>query len=146
MRSLLLGAAAVAAATLTGCVSYPVYQPVPVARLSPEQSAALASRPLSQSERDSYAAANAQVQREDQADLDAQRQAAITPYMYAYPVAPVYGYGYGGYYGYPGAYYVGFYPWYPGLSLSLGFRGGFGGGHRGGFHGGGHRGGFRGHR
>ena len=41
MRTCSWIAAAAAAAALTGCVSYPVYQPAPVARLSPEQSAAV---------------------------------------------------------------------------------------------------------
>ncbi len=143
LRSSLI-AATVAAASLTGCVSYPVYQPAPIARLTPEQSAALANRPVDQAERDRYAAANSQVQREDQADVDAQRLAATQPYAYAYP-APYYGYygyGYPYYaYGYPG-YYGGFYP---GVSLSFGFRGGYYGGYRGGYHGGYHGSG-RGHR
>ena len=134
--------AAAAAAALTGCVSYPVYQPVPVARLTPAQSAALASRPIDQADRDRYAAADAQVQREDQADIDAQRQAATVPYTYGVPVYPSYSYGY---YGYPAPYYGGYYPWFPGVSLSLGYvwRGGHGyrGGYRGGYHGG-----FRGRR
>ncbi|MEO8938011.1 MAG: hypothetical protein ABI277_00105 [Burkholderiaceae bacterium] len=149
MRSYSLIAAVAATAGLAGCVSYPVYQPVPVARLTPAQSAALASRPITQADRDNAAAANAQAQREDQADQYAQRQAAVVPYIYAYPATPYYDYGYGGgYYGYPGAYYGGFSPWYPGLSLSFGYRGGFGGyrgGYRGGYHGG-HGGGGHGHR
>ncbi len=161
MRSFSLIAAGLAAVALSGCVTYPVYQPVPFARLTPEQSAALASRPVYQADRDRYAAANALVQQEDQADLAAQQQAQVLQsYSYAYPgyagypnggyygAYPGYaGYPYGGYYGaYP--YYGGFYP---GLSLSFGYRGGYGyrGGNRGdyhgdgGFHGGG---GFRGHR
>ena len=143
MRSLTLVAAAAAAALLGACAPYPVYQPVPVARLTPSQSAALADRPLDQAERDRYAADNAQVQREDQADLDAQRRAQV--YTYAYP-AP-YSYGYYGY-GVPYYGYGGFAPWYPGVSLSFGFRGGYYGhrGYYGGGHYGGHRGGFRGHR
>ena len=142
MRNTSLIATAVAAAALSGCVSYPVYQPVPVARLTPEQSAALASRPLTQAERDRYAAADAQVQREDQADQYAQQQAATAPYTYAYPAPYSYGYAY------PAPYYGGyggFYPWFPGLSLSLGYSYRGGHGYRGGYHGG-YRGGFRGHR
>ena len=127
-----LCAASAAVITLAGCVSYPVYQPVPVARLTPAQSAALASRPLDPTQRDQYAQASADAARDD---------VAVVPYTYAYPVTPYYGYGYYG--GYP--YYGGYYPWYPGLSLSLGFRGGYRGGWRGGggWHGGG---GFHGHR
>jgi len=151
MRSPSIIAAGVAAVALAGCVAYPVYQPVPVARMTPAQSAALASRPIDPAERDRYAAANAQVQREDQAAVDAQYAPAYTyayppaypAYTYAYPPAyPAYSYGY---YGYP--YYGGFYPFYPGVSLSFGFRGGYRGGGwhggRGGYYGGG---GFRGHR
>jgi hypothetical protein len=128
-------AAGVATVALTGCVAYPAYQPayqpVPIARLTPEQSAALASRPVDPAQRERDAAANAQFQREDQAAQDAQ------VYSYAYPAYPLYpAYSYG-FYGYP--YYGGFYPFVPGLSLSFGFRGGYG------YHGG-YRGGFRGHR
>lgn len=135
MRSYSLFSAAAVAFALTGCVSYPVYQSVPVARLTPAQSAALASRPIDQAEQDRYAAADAEVQRED---FEAQRQQR---YTYAYPAYPAYSYGY---YGYPAPYYGGFYPWYPGLSLSFGFRSG--GYYRGGYRGGYHGGGFRGHR
>lgn len=144
MRTVLWITAAVAAAALSGCVTYPVYQPpAPVSRLTPGQLAALDNRPLDANERDRYAKANADVQREDQADLEAQRQAAVVPYTYVYP----YSYGY---YGYPAPLYGsygGFYPWYPGLSLSFGYRGGWGGGYRG-YRGGygGHRGGYGGHR
>ena len=139
MRNRSIIAAGVALVALGGCVSYPVYQPVPVARLTPAQSAALASQPVDPAERARYAAADAQVARDDQ---------AAQTYTYAYPYsapAPVYSYGY---YGYPGAYYGGFYPWFPGLSLSLGFGGYYRGGyyHGGGYHGGGYHGGFRGHR
>lgn len=142
MRTTWIYAAAMAAA-LGGCVTYPVYQ-APVARLTPAQSAALAAQPIDPAERDRYAKASAEVQREDQANLDAQRQAAVVvPYTYAYP-AP-YSYGY---YGYPwGGYYGGFAPWYPGISLSFGYRGGFGGYRgRGGYYGGGHYGGGGRHR
>ena len=143
MRSHSIIAAGIVAVALGGCVSYPVYQPVPVARLTPAQSAALANRPIDPAERDRYAAANAQVQRDDQAAVDAQSYSYAYPPAYSYPVYPAYSYGY---YGSP--YYGGFYPFYPGVSLSFGFRGGYrggyGGGYRGGYHGGG--GGFRGHR
>ncbi len=135
MSSYSLIVAGIAAAALSGCVTYPVYQPAPIARLTPAQSAALASRPVDQADRDRDAAANAQVQQQDQAELAAQQQAQVAQsYAYAYPAYPAYPYY--GYYGYP--YFGGFYP---GLSLSFGYRGGYG--YRGGFHGGG---GFHGHR
>ena len=150
MRRLTWLAAGTVATALTGCVSYPVYQPVPVARLTPAQSAALTGQPLTQADRDRFAAADAQVLREDQADQNAQRQAQVLqPYAYAYPAYPGYpSYSYG-YYGYPGAYYGGFSPFFPGLSLSFGFRGGYYGGHHGGYYGGyhgGYRGGYHGRR
>jgi hypothetical protein len=133
MRIHTLLAAATIAATLTGCYTYPVYRPVPVARLTPEQSAAIASnQSLSQADRDRLTRDNAQVAQQD----------SSSPYTYAAPVAPAYYappayYADPYYYGYPyyGAYYGGFYP---GLSLSLGFRGYYGGGWRGG--------GWHGHR
>src|ERR1700754_181989 len=107
---------ALGALALGGCAAYPVYQPAPIARLTPAQSAALASQPVDQATRDRIAQDNALVQRDDQADIDAQR------YTYAYPyyTAPYYGYPYYGYYG-------GFYPWVPGLSLSFGYARGWGG-------------------
>lgn len=144
MRTVSWITAAAAAAALSGCVTYPVYQPpAPVSRLTPAQMAALDNRPLDAAERDRYAKTNADVQREDQADLEAQRQ-VVVPYSYAYP----YSYGY---YGYPAPLYGsygGFYPWYPSLSLSFGYRGGWGGGYRGGYRGGygGHHHGGGGHR
>ena len=127
--TLLITSAAVAA--LAGCVAYPVYQQ-PVARLTPAQSAALANRPLDPAERERLGRLDAQVQREDQADVEAQRQAAIAQsYAYSAP-APYYAYPYYGnsYYGYP-SYYGGFYPWGSGVSLSFGFHRGWGGFHRG---------------
>ena len=148
--SVVATAVAAAFATLSGCVAYPVYQQ-PIARLTPAQSAALATRPLDPAERDRLARLDGQVQREDQADVDAQRQAAFAQsYAYAAP-APYYAYPY---YGYP--YYGGYYPWVPGVAFSFGYayRGGWGGYHRGwgghgwGGHGGGGHGwgGGRGHR
>ncbi len=132
-------AAATMAVVLSGCYTYPVYQRVPVARLTPEQSAAIATNPqLSQADRDRLTRDDAQVALDDRAE----RAYGYAPYAYA-PVAPTYyvaPYAYNPYfygYGYP-YYYGGFYP---GVSLSLGFRGYYGG-HHGGFHGGG----FRGHR
>lgn len=134
-------AIAFGALALGGCVAYPVYQPAPVARLTPAQSDALASRPIDPAESARIAQDNAQVQREDQADIDAQRQA----YTYAYPATPYY---YGTpYYAAPYGYYGGFYPWAPALSLSFGYSRGWGG-YRGGYRGG-HgawRGGGRWHR
>ena len=143
--SLILAAAA--AVALSGCYTYPVYQPVPIARLTPEQSAALANRPVASGDQTRSAQDEAIVQRGDQADLAAQTAVPYT-YAYGYPAAPYYDYG--GYY----PYYGGFYPYYGGLSLSFGYfggyrggyyRGGYGGyrGGYGGFHGGG---GFHGHR
>lgn len=123
MRMTTLALAAIAlGVALTGCVAYPVY-PTPIARLTPAQSAALAARPLDPAERDRLARLDAQVQREDQADLAAQRQAAIAQ-SYAYVVpAPLY-YTYP--YGYP---YYGYSPWMPGISLSFGYHRGWGGHH-----------------
>lgn len=129
-------AAVAMTATLTGCYTYPVYQPV--ARLTPAQSAALSQQqPLTQEQRDQLAKDNAQVAKEDQA---AQAYAYTVPAAPVYYDAPYYAYPYA--YGYP--YWGGWGPWYPGVSLSLGFggyyRGGWHGGyHGGGFHGGGHR-------
>jgi hypothetical protein len=125
--------AAAIAATLTGCYTYPVYQPMPVARLTPAQSAALAQQqqPLTQADRDRLARDNAQVASADQASTYA--QAATSPYGYVYPVAPTY-YDYP-YYAAPYPYYYGgFYPFYPGVSLSFGFHGFYGGHYGGGFH------------
>ena len=123
-------AAVAMTAALSGCYTYPVYQPV--ARLTPEQTAAIASnQSLSQADRDRLTRDNAQV---------AQQDRTAQAYTYSYPVAPVYPtpYYYDSpyYYGYP-AYYGGLYPFYPGVSLSFGFRGGYWGhgGYRGGFHG-----------
>lgn len=134
MRTTLL-VTAVAVATLAGCVAYPVYQQ-PVARLTPAQSAALASRSLDPAEQERLSKLDAQVLREDQADLDAQRQAYAPAYGYSAPYAYPY-------YGYP--YYGGFYPWVPGVSFSFGYSRGWGHrgwGHRGwgghGWGGGGH--------
>jgi len=140
MRIHIIIAAAAVAVALSGCYTYPVYQPMPVARLTPQQSADLANsqQQLSQADRNRYAQADAQAAQ--QQDQPAQ------PYTYAVPATPYYysdPYPY--YYGYP--YYGGLYPWYPGLSLSFGFGGRFHGrGFRGGgFHGGGfHGGGFHG--
>ena len=130
--------AAACAATLTGCYTYPVYQPMPVARLTPQQSAALAQQqpPMSQADRDRLAADNAQVARDDRASSYA--QATTVPYAYVAPAAPLYyDYPYYGY-GYPGyGYYGGFYP---GISLGIGIGGYYGRGFRGGYggyHGGG---------
>lgn len=145
---LLIAASTVA---LTGCVTYPAYQPAPIARLSPTSNTTVISPPLDPAERDRLAKLNAQVAQEDQADLEAQRQAAIAAqtYRYAAPVVvdPWYGYGY--------PYYGGYYsPWSPGISLSFGYSRGWGGyrgyrggwgGYRGGW-GGGYRGGFHGRR
>ncbi len=139
MRLQSILAAAAMAATLTGCYTYPVYQPTPIARLTPAQSAALTQQqPLTQQQRDQLAKDNAQVSRDDQA---AQAYAYTVPAAPVYYDAPYYAYPYA--YGYP--YYGAWgYPWYPGVSLSLGFGGRFGGhygghygGYRGGFHGGG---------
>jgi hypothetical protein len=126
-------AAVAMTAALSGCYTYPVYQPAPVARLTPEQSAAIAgNQTLSQADRDRLTRDNAQVAQQDQ---------SAQAYSYAYPVAPVYSapyysspYYYGSPYydGYP-YYYGGLYPFYPGVSLSFGFRGGYWG--HGGFHG-----------
>ncbi len=136
--------AASAAVALGGCYTYPVYQPMPIARLTPEQSAALANRPLTQADKDRYAQAEQSVQRDDRAaDFSAQQAAVPFTYGYGFPAGPSfydYGYGYGGY-----PYYGGFYPYYGGLSLSFGYRGGWGGyGYRGGY--GGYRGGYGGYR
>ena len=125
--------AAACAATLTGCYTYPVYQPVPVARLTPQQSAALA-QPQSQADRDRAAADNAQVARDDQANSYA--QATTAPYGYAAPVAPLY-YDYP-YYGYAYPYYGYYGGFYPGVSLAFGFGGYYGRGFHGGYHGGFH--------
>ena len=100
-----------------------------VARLTPAQSAALAAQPVDPAERERLSRLNADLARQDQADIDAQAAYAAQPY-YVYPTVPYYAYGYGYGYGYP--YY---YPWVPGVSLSLGFSRGWGG-HRG-WHGGG---------
>ena len=96
--------AAAIAATLTGCYTYPVYQPMPIARLTPAQSAALAQQqqPLTQADRDRLARDNAQVATDDRANSYAQ---ATSPYAYAYPAAPVYD-------AYP--YYATPYPYYYG--------------------------------
>ena len=125
-------AAATMAAALSGCYTYPVYQRAPVARLTPEQSAAIASNPqLSQADRDRLTRDNAQVAQDDR---NAQAYAYAAPVAPSYYVAP---YAYDPYfYGYGYPYYFGGF--YPGVSLSFGFRGHYGGG----FHGGG----FRGHR
>lgn len=132
MRKIILVTTAIAfAAALAGCVTYPVYPP-PIARLTPAQSAALAARPLDPAERDRLARLDAQVQREDQADIAAQRQAAIArSYAYVAPT-PFYTYGYP-YYGYPyyGYPYYGYSPWVPGISFSFGYRHGWGGHHGG---------------
>jgi hypothetical protein len=125
-----LSVAAIAmTAGLAGCYTYPVYAPAPIARLSPQQSAALANgQPLSQADRDRLAKDNAQIAQQDQASQ---------AYSYAYPVAPVYATPYYAspyYYGYP-YYYGGYSPFYPGLSLSVGFGGHYGHGWGGGFHG-----------
>ena len=123
-------------ALFAGCVAVPYYAPAPVARLTPEQSAALAARPIAPGERERIARLNADVQREqDAADAEQQRNAVLAQ-SYGYGAYPAYGAypGYGGYYAYPG-YYPGFYPYWPGVSLSFGyiFRGGWG--HRGWGHG-----------
>jgi len=132
-------AAGASAILLGGCVSYPVYQPAPIARLPADQLVPV--QPLTQGQQDQLARDNAQVQRDDQADVNAQRQAAVVaPYGYVYPYAYD-AYPYYPYYGYP--YYGGFYPWAPGLSLSFGYFGGYRGGYRGY---GGFRGGFHGRR
>ncbi len=128
--------AAACAASLTGCYTYPVYQPVPVARLTPQQSAALAQQqqPMSEADRARLAADNAQVARDDQANSYAQANAA--PYGYVVP-APVY---YDNpYYGYPYPYYGYYGGYYPGVTLGFGFGGYYGRGFRGGY--GGYRGG-----
>lgn len=146
MRTLSITALTAASALLAGCVTYPVYPPAPVVRLTPAQSAALPTRPLNADERARLERQNAEVQREDQAALEAERQAAVVPYAYTYgyPVAPIAPYGYG-YYGYPGygAGYSGLYPWVPGISLSLGYSAyrGWGGHRHWRGHGHGHRGG-----
>ena len=115
-----------ALAFLAGCVAVPYYAPAPIARMTPQQSAA-AVRPLDPAERERLAKQNAEVQREqDSADAEEQRAAALSQ-NYAYGAYP----WYGGYYGYPG-YYPGYYPYWPGgVSLSFGYvyRGGWG--HRG---------------
>jgi hypothetical protein len=135
MRIHTIIAAAAIAVALGGCYTYPVYQPMPVARLTPQQSADLANnqQQLSQADRNRYAQADAQATQQDQ---------SAQPYTYPAPATPYPYYGDPYYYGYP--YYSGFYPWYPGLSLSFGFGGRFhgrgfrgGGFHGGGFHGGG---------
>ena len=117
---------AISSVTLfAGCVAVPYYAPAPVARLTPEQSAALAGRPIDPAERERLAKLNADVLREqDAADAEQWRAAALGQ-NYAYGAYPWYG-GYA----YPG-YYPGFYPYWPGVSLSFGFihRGGWG--HRG---------------
>jgi hypothetical protein len=133
--------AAACAASLTGCYTYPVYQPMPVARLTPQQSAALAQQqqsqqPTSQADRDRMAADNAQVARDDQANSYA--QATVAPYAYVAPAAPVY-YDYP-YYGYPYPYYGYYGGYYPGVTLGFSFGGFYGRGYRGGY--GGYRGGF----
>lgn len=125
MRVSTLSFSAPAFALLAGCVAVPYYPPVPVARMTPQQSAATV-RPLDPAERERLAKLNADVQREqDAADAEEQRIAALSQsYAYGYPM-------YGGYYGYP-AYYPGYYPFWPGgVSLSFGYvyRGGWG--HRG---------------
>jgi len=132
-------AGAAIATSLAGCYTYPVYQPAPIARLTPAQIQSLANNPqFSQADRDRLARDNAEVAQQDQ------NQSA---YAYAAPVAPAYypaPYSYDPYYyGYP-YYYGGLFPFAPALSLSFGFRG-FYGGHFGG-HYGGFRGGFHGRR
>jgi hypothetical protein len=145
MRIHTIIAAAAIAVALGGCYTYPVYQPMPVARLTPQQSADLANnqQQLSQADRNRYAQADAQAAQQDQSGQPYTYAQPATPYYYT---APYYADPY--YYGYP--YYSGFYPWYPGLSLSFGFGGRFhgrgfrgGGFHGGGFHGGGFHGGGR---
>lgn len=149
MRRVSLIGAFMATVALAGCAPYPVYQPAPVARLTPEQSAALAARPVTPADQARFAQNDATVQRQDQAEMSAQQPAGAYTYAYGSPVTPYYsdfgygyGYGYGAGYGaYP--YYGGFYPYYGGLALSFGYRGGWGGyGYRGGY--GGYRGGYRG--
>jgi hypothetical protein len=63
-------------------------------------------------------------------DPTAAAAAATTYYYYPPYYYPYYGYSYPAYGG---------YGWYPGVSVSLGWRGGWGGGWHGGFHGGWHR-------
>jgi len=124
--------AAAIAATLTGCYTYPVYQPMPIARLTPAQSAALAQQqpPATQADRDRLAHDNAQVASDAQANPYAQADAS--PYAYAYPVAPTY-YDYPYYAGPYPYYYGGIYPFYPGVALSFGFHGYYGGHYGGGY-------------
>jgi hypothetical protein len=63
-------------------------------------------------------------------DPTAAAAAATTYYYYPPYYYPCYGYSYPAYH---------YYGWYPGVSVSLGWRGGWGGGWHGGFHGGWHR-------
>jgi hypothetical protein len=130
-RTRQIAMAAVAATLLAGCYTYPTYRPVAVARLTPEQRAAIAGNTqLSQADRDRLVQDNTQVVTQDQGGPV---YGTPTPaYTYA---APYYADPY--YYGYP-YYYGGLYPFYPSIGLSFGFGGRF--------HGGGFRGGFRGHR
>jgi len=140
MRLLTTLAGAAIAVSLAGCYTYPVYQPAPIARMTPEQSQALAyNQQMSQQDRDRVARDNAVVAQQDANPYAYSAPAPVAPSYYApapyyYDAYPYY------YYGYP---YYGYGGFYPGLALSFGFRGGFRGGRFGGFHGGG---GFHGHR
>jgi hypothetical protein len=139
LRTGLLLATAAATLALAGCYTYPAgyYRPAPapVQRLTPEQAAAIQTNSqLSQADRDRLTRDNALVAQQDANAAYAPAYAPTYAPGYSYP-APTYYDPY--YYGYP--YYGGFYPFYPSIGLSFGFRGGFRGG---GFHGGG----FHGHR
>lgn len=126
MRAFSLGSIALASLLITsGCAYYvPVQQPA-IARLTPEQLAAINSNDrLSPQEKQRLTDQNRQVLNEQ----DAAQTVIVNP---AYPV-----YGYPGYY-YPYA-YPAYSPFYPGISLSLGYVWGRSSGP--------YRGGWRGHR
>ncbi len=123
-------AVATTAVVLSGCATYVQPMPIPIARLSPEQLAAINSNDrLSEADKQRLTDQNQQILNNQAAVAAA--TTVITPAPIV--VDPWYGYGYPGYYPYPG-----FAPFYPGISLSLGYvwgrggyRGGYGGGWRG---------------
>ncbi len=130
MRTFTLGSIALTGLLITsGCAYYvPVQQPA-IARLSPEQMAAINSNDrLSADEKQRLTDQNLQVLK----DQDAARQN-----VYVAPAYPAYTYP-GYYYPYANPYtYPAYSPFYPGISLSLGYVWGrhSGGPYRGGWHG-----------
>lgn len=104
-----------------GCATY-APAPPPISRLSPDQLAAIrANTPLSDAQKQRLSEQNQQVLRE-QDEADARIAEALRRQQArAYAVDPWYGYpgwspGYGYYAPYPA-----YTPFYPGLSLSLGY-------------------------